>query len=102
MTDTNGSHPIFYEFMFCSIRKPRRVAIGSWQRGAGGPRGRPLASVVGRVREGERGLSSLGRRVRLGRLAAPDGLQAGRSGSVCRAAGQPSHACARGARRFYG
>ncbi len=92
----------FYEYMFRYMRRPRRAAIGSWPRGAGGPRGYPLASVVGRVREGERSLSSLGQRVRLGRLAVPDGLQAGRSRSVCCAAGQPGHACARGARRFYG
>ena len=31
----------------------------------------PLEAVAGRVREGERGLSSLGRRVRPERLAAP-------------------------------
>ena len=46
-----------------------------------GAQGRPLAAA-GCVREEELGLSSPGRRVRLGRLAALDGLQAGRSGPV--------------------
>ena len=47
-----------------------------------------LASMAGRVREGERGFSPPSPRVRSGRRAAPDGLQAGRSGSIRRAAGQ--------------
>ena len=37
----------------------QRAAVCSWQRRAGW-RGRSLASVAGRVREEERGLSSLG------------------------------------------
>ena len=54
-----------------------------------------LALVAGRVRQGELGLSPLGPRVRPGRLAAPDGLPAVRSGSVRRAQKQ------RGRSRFY-
>ena len=54
-----------------------------------GTDGIPLAPAAGRVRQGELGLSPLGPRVRLRRLAASDGLSAGRSGSVRRAVGQP-------------
>ena len=59
-----------------------------------------LASVAGRVRQGELGLSPLGPRVRPGHLAAPDGLPAVRSGYVRRAAGQHgrARACERGRR----
>lgn len=57
-----------------------------------------MASVVGRVREGEFGLLSLDRRVRPGHLAAPDSLQADRSESVRRAAGQYGRTRARGRR----
>ena len=53
-----------------------------------GTDGRPLAPVAYQVRPVELGLSPLYPRVRLGRLAVPDGLPAGRSGSVRRAAGQ--------------
>ena len=60
-----------------------------------GTEGCPLASVADRVRQMELGLSPLGRLVGPGRLAAPDGLPAGRSGSVRRAAGQHSRARAR-------
>ena len=49
-----------------------------------------------RVRPVELSLSPLGRLVRPGRLATPDGLPAGRSGSVRRVAGQ--HGRARGRR----
>ena len=67
-----------------------------WGSGAReGTEGRPLASVTGRVRQGELGLSPLDPRVRPGRLAAPDGLSAGRSGSVRRAVGQHGRARAR-------
>ena len=56
--------------------------------------GRALAPVAAAY-AGERGLSPLGRRVRPGASAAPNGLQAGRSGSVRRAAGQHDRARAR-------
>ena len=55
----------------------QRVAVFLWKRWGDGAHGYPLASVAGRVREGERSLSPPGRRVRPGRRAAPDGyLQA--------------------------
>ena len=68
-----------------------------------GADGLPLAPAAGRVRQGELGLSPLGLRVRLRRLAASDGLPTGRSGSIRRAVGQPgrdgwARACARGGR----
>ena len=57
--------------------------------------GRLLAPVAGRIREVEIGLSSLDPRGRSGRLAAPDGLHAGRAGAVLGAAGQHGRARAR-------
>ena len=60
-----------------------------------GTEGRSLAPVAVRVRQGERGLSPFCPRVRPGRLAVPDGLPAGRSGSVRGAAGQHGRARAR-------
>ena len=50
--------------------------------GSGASDGHPLASVAGLVRQVDIGLSPLDPRVRPGRLAAPDGLPAGRSRSV--------------------
>ncbi len=64
-------------------------------RGSGardGTEGHPLAAVADQVRQVELGLPPLGRLVRPGRLGTPEGLPAGRAGSVRRAAGQHDRA----------
>ena len=83
MAPMTATYPVLSEYPFRPIRGPRsaRPSVRTTRRGRS-----PWHSVASRVRAGERGLSSLGRRVRPGRRAAPDDLQAGRSGSVRRAA----------------
>lgn len=88
MADTNGSASGLLMPVSAYMRATKRVAVFAWKRYAGGRRRVSLGTGSGRVRKGEHGLSSLGRWMRPRHLATPDGLQAGRSGSVRCAARQ--------------